>query len=130
MSMMFFVHPRLPRKFSSADQQLIKGLNIETIAYVNFPTPSWLSDFDYRALIEEESDGEFSKGAFFSLNVSVYDRPLVTSDWEDLLFFFNGRVHPYALTWEVTSADDTGSSDGTQDYTIPALIVRDHGYYP
>jgi hypothetical protein len=73
--MMFFVRPQLPRKFSSPDHQLVKGLNVETIAFVDFPTPTWLEDFHYRALIEQ-SDGEPSKGAFFSLNVSVYNRPL------------------------------------------------------
>lgn len=79
MSMMFFVRPQLPRKFPSPDQQLIKGLNVETIAFVDFPIPSWLEDYEYRALVEQ-SDGDFPKGAFFSLNVSLYNRPLTTSD--------------------------------------------------
>jgi hypothetical protein len=129
MSMMFFVRPQLPRKFSSPDQQLVKGLNVETIASVNFPTPSWLDDFNYRALMEQ-SDGEPSREAYFSLNIALYDRPLSTPDWEGLLFFFTARVHPYALTWEVTSTDDGDTSEYTQHYTIPAITVRDNGYYP
>jgi hypothetical protein len=128
MSMMFFVRPQLPRKFSASEQQLIKGLNIEAIAFIDLPPPPWLEDFHYRALIEQP-DGGLSHRAFFSLNVSMYNRPLANSDWEGLLFFFNGRVHPYALTWEVPSTD-TNASDDTQHYTIPALIVRDNGYYP
>jgi hypothetical protein len=129
MSMMFFVRPQLPRKLSSADQQLIKGLNVETIALLNFPTPSWLEDFHYRALIEQ-SNGEPSNEAHFSLNISLYNVPLLTADWENLLFFFAGRVHPYTLTWEVMSAENGDPSSTTQKYTIPALIVRDNGYYP
>ncbi|KAM4064158.1 hypothetical protein HRG_012614 [Hirsutella rhossiliensis] len=43
----------------------------------------------------------------------------------------NGRVHPYALAWEVEQRDglesDTG---GTVLYTMPALVVRDQGYQP
>jgi hypothetical protein len=128
MSMMFFARPQLPRKFSVSEQQLIKGLNIEAIVFVDLPTPPWLEDFHYRAFIEQP-DGELSQGASFSLNVSMYNRPLDTTDWEGLLFFFCGRVHPYALTWEVSSVD-TDLSVHTQNYTIPALIVRDNGYYP
>jgi hypothetical protein len=45
-----------------------------------------------------------------------------------LIFFFNGRAHPYALTWEVTSGDDT--SGATQNYILPLFIIRDNGYYP
>lgn len=126
--MMVFVRPQLPRKFPATEQQLIKGLNVEAIAFVDLPPPSWLEDFHYRALIEQP-DGELSQGAFFSLNISMYNRSLATSDWEGLLFFFNGRIHPYALTWEVPPAE-TGGSDRTQNYTIPALIIRDNGYYP
>ena len=102
---------------------------METIAFVKFPTPSWLDDDQYRALMEQ-SDGEPSREAYFSLNLALYDRPLSTPDWEGLLFFFAGRVHPYALTWEVPSADDGNTSLDTQHYTIPALIVGDNGYYP
>ncbi|KAM4064171.1 hypothetical protein HRG_012620 [Hirsutella rhossiliensis] len=43
----------------------------------------------------------------------------------------NGRVHPYALAWEIEQRDglesDTG---GTLLYTMPALVVRDQGYQP
>jgi hypothetical protein len=41
-----------------------------------------------------------------------------------------GRVHPFALTWEIHPQDklETSTDDGLLAYTIPALIVRDQGY--
>ncbi|KAJ4136672.1 hypothetical protein NW754_002237 [Fusarium falciforme] len=43
----------------------------------------------------------------------------------------NGRVHPYALTWEVEQRDGLESDTGAiTQYTIPALIIRDQGYQP
>ncbi|KAK4058977.1 hypothetical protein Purlil1_14394 [Purpureocillium lilacinum] len=43
----------------------------------------------------------------------------------------NGRVHPYALAWEVEQHDGLESDTGdTILYTMPALIVRDQGYQP
>ncbi|KAJ4128312.1 hypothetical protein NW754_002304 [Fusarium falciforme] len=41
-----------------------------------------------------------------------------------------GRVHPFALTWEVECQDGLEESvdSGLLAYTIPALIVRDQGY--
>lgn len=44
-----------------------------------------------------------------------------------------GRVHPFALTWEIERQDglDDELADGDHlAYTIPALIVRDQGYQP
>ncbi|RSL86105.1 hypothetical protein CDV31_016453, partial [Fusarium ambrosium] len=43
----------------------------------------------------------------------------------------NGRVHPYALTWDVEQRDGPESDTGAiTKYTIPALIIRDQGYQP
>ena len=41
-----------------------------------------------------------------------------------------GRVHPFALTWEIECQDGLEESmdSGLLAYTIPALIVRDQGY--
>ncbi|KAM4064106.1 hypothetical protein HRG_012600 [Hirsutella rhossiliensis] len=42
-----------------------------------------------------------------------------------------GRVHPFALTWEIERRDSFESEDDNiTEYTIPALIVRDHSYQP
>ncbi|KAM4055577.1 hypothetical protein HRG_008555 [Hirsutella rhossiliensis] len=43
----------------------------------------------------------------------------------------NGRVHPYALAWEVEQRDGLESgAGGILLYTMPALIIRDQGYQP
>ncbi|KAM4063326.1 hypothetical protein HRG_013875 [Hirsutella rhossiliensis] len=42
-----------------------------------------------------------------------------------------GRVHPFARTWEIERRDGLESDDDNiTEYTIPALIVRDHSYQP
>ncbi|KAH6967640.1 hypothetical protein BKA56DRAFT_596945 [Ilyonectria sp. MPI-CAGE-AT-0026] len=41
-----------------------------------------------------------------------------------------GRVHPYALTWQIDPGDGQETGDNLQDYIIPALIVCDQGYQP
>ncbi|KAM4063260.1 hypothetical protein HRG_010194 [Hirsutella rhossiliensis] len=42
-----------------------------------------------------------------------------------------GRVHPFALTWEIERRDGLESvDDNITEYTVPALIVRDHSYQP
>jgi hypothetical protein len=41
-----------------------------------------------------------------------------------------GRVHPYALTWELEQDEGHDAGDGPQDYCIPAIIVRDQIYQP
>ncbi|KAM4064255.1 hypothetical protein HRG_007232 [Hirsutella rhossiliensis] len=68
---------------------------------------------------------------FFSLNLSIYGQPVVDTDWSEQWFFMSGRVHPYALSWEVERRD--GLEAGPDDailYTVPALIVRNQGYQP
>jgi hypothetical protein len=127
MSMMFFVQTQIPKKFSSTDDQQIKGLNVETIAAIPFPTPPWMAADEYAALRPDHGSSIWRQ---FSLNLSLYTQPIIPSDWEDQWFFMYGRVHPYALTWEHLPEDGFYDIDEPQDYTIPALIVRDLGYQP
>ncbi|KAM4056465.1 hypothetical protein HRG_003356 [Hirsutella rhossiliensis] len=56
---------------------------------------------------------------------------LLESDWSEQWFFMSGRVHPYALSWEVERRDGLEAGpDDTILYPVPALIVRDQGYQP
>jgi hypothetical protein len=129
MSMMFPVRPQLPKRFASPKQQQIKGLNFETIAAVYFPPPPWMNSSEYAAL-QPQTDAETANWGYFSLNFSLYNQAFTPSDWEDEWFFMHGRVHPYALTWEIEPGNDPDAGHDAQDYTIPALIVRDQGYQP
>jgi hypothetical protein len=129
MSMMFFVRTQVPKGFSSADKQQIKNLNFETFAAIPFPTPPWMKEHQYAALHPNRDHGSSIWGQF-SLNFSAYSQPIIPEDWEDQWFFMYGRVHPYALTWELQPEDGFDGIDEPQDYTIPALIVRDLGYQP
>lgn len=127
MSMMFFVRTQCPREFTTPVQNLIKGLNVETIAEVFFPSPAWMTNPKYFTL-QAESGNDNSNWGSFSLNLSMYNQALVPYDWEGTWFFMYGRVHPYALTWEVEQGNGLETGDNLQNYTIPALIVRDQGY--
>jgi hypothetical protein len=129
MSMMFFVRTQIPKSFSSAHKQQIKGLNFETFAAVPFPTPQWMEADEYAALRPSTDHGS-SIWRQFSLNFSLYPQKITETDWEDQWFFMYGRVHPYALTWEHQPEDSSYDADEPQEYTIPALIVRDLGYQP
>ena len=42
----------------------------------------------------------------------------------------DGRVHPYALIWEVEPADSLEATDGLRGYSIPAIMARDQDYQP
>ncbi|XP_044714571.1 uncharacterized protein HRG_11857 [Hirsutella rhossiliensis] len=113
MSMMFFAQPDCP----------------EAIARVLLPVPSWLLEADYAPLRAEGDD--LGPSLFFSLNLSIYGQPIVDTDWSEQWFFMSGRVHPYALAWEVERRDGLEAGpDDTVLYTVPALIVRDQGYQP
>lgn len=129
MSMMFFARSQCPRKFTSPEQHQIKNLNFETIAGIIFPPPTWITNPEYRFLLADSiySSNDNLNWCYFSLNFSMYNQSLDPSEWDDRWFSMYGRVHPYALTWEV-EPDET--SDGLQDYTIPVLTVRDQGYQP
>ncbi|OCL03065.1 hypothetical protein AOQ84DRAFT_228079 [Glonium stellatum] len=129
MSMMFPVRPQLPKRFESLEQQQIKGLNFETIAAVYFPLPPWINSSEY-AVLQPQTDADSANWGFFGLNFSLYKQTFTPSDWEDKWFFMYGRVHPYALTWGVQPDNDSETDSDAQDYTIPALIVRDQGYQP
>ncbi|KAM4067855.1 hypothetical protein HRG_009789 [Hirsutella rhossiliensis] len=101
----------------------------EAIARVLLPVPSWLLESEYAPLRAEGDD--LGPSLFFSLNLSIYGQPVVDTDWSEQWFFMSGRVHPYALSWEVERRD--GLEAGPDDailYTVPALIVRDQGYQP
>ncbi|KAF6524776.1 hypothetical protein HZS61_010571 [Fusarium oxysporum f. sp. conglutinans] len=130
MSITFFVQPGCPSRFASSDQHRVKGLNAETIARVILPAPPWLTAADYLPLRTDPADP--SPSIFFSLNLSIYNQQIVPEDWFDQWFFMAGRVHPFALTWEVERQDGLEESvdSGLLAYTIPALIVRDQGYQP
>ncbi|KAM4056502.1 hypothetical protein HRG_003383 [Hirsutella rhossiliensis] len=94
MSMMFFAQPDCPARFAHQDEHRITGLT---------PRPS------------PESSCR--------LNLSIYGQPVVDTDWSEQWFFMSGRVHPYALSWEVERRD--GLEAGPDDailYTVPALI--------
>ncbi|KAH7115419.1 hypothetical protein B0J13DRAFT_590418 [Dactylonectria estremocensis] len=130
MSITFFVQPGCPSRFASSDLHRVKGLNTETIARVILQTPPWLAALDYSPLRTDPADP--SPSIFFSLNLSIYNQQIVPEDWLDQWFFMAGRVHPFALTWEVERQDGLEESvdNGLLAYTIPALIVRDQGYQP
>ncbi|KAH8656361.1 hypothetical protein BGZ61DRAFT_540935 [Ilyonectria robusta] len=129
MSMMVFIQPDCPSRFAYQDQHRIKGLNAEALARVFLPAPSWILTPEY-AQLRSDPDNP-SSCIFFSLNLSIYNQPVVASEWTEQWFFMNGRVHPYALTWEVEQRDGLESDTGAiTQYTIPALIIRDQGYQP
>ncbi|KAM4061628.1 hypothetical protein HRG_013257 [Hirsutella rhossiliensis] len=129
MSMMFFVQPDCPSRFAHQDEHRIRGLNAETMARVFLPPPSWLLTAEYAPLRSDTDDSATS--IFFSLNLSIYNQPVVASEWTEEWFFMNGRVHPYALAWEVEQRDGLESgAGGILLYTMPALIIRDQGYQP
>ncbi|KJZ69675.1 hypothetical protein HIM_10922 [Hirsutella minnesotensis 3608] len=129
MSMMAFVQPGCPSRFAYQNEHRVKGLNAETLARVFLPTPSWLSSPEYAA-IRSDTDSP-STCIFFSLNISMYNQQIIPSEWADQWFFMVGRVHPFALTWEIERRDGLESDDDNiTEYTVPALIVRDHGYQP
>ena len=62
--------------------------------------------------------------------MSIYNQTIVPSEWENMWFFMYGRVHPYALTWEVEPGGGLETTDGLKDYSIPAIITRDQDYQP
>ncbi|KJZ69907.1 hypothetical protein HIM_10692 [Hirsutella minnesotensis 3608] len=129
MSMMFFAQPDCPARFAHQDEHRIRGLNAEAIARVLLPVPSWLLESEYAPLRAEGDD--LVPSLFFSLNLSIYGQPVVDTDWSEQWFFMSGRVHPYALSWEVERRDGLEAGpDDTILYTVPALIVRDQGYQP
>ncbi|KAM4056435.1 hypothetical protein HRG_003335 [Hirsutella rhossiliensis] len=129
MSMMAFVQPGCPSRFAYQNEHRIKGLNAETLARVFLPTPLWLSTPEYAA-IRSDTDSP-STCIFFSLNISIYNQQIIPSEWTEQWFFMVGRVHPFALTWEIERRDGLESDDDNiTEYTVPALIVRDHSYQP
>ncbi|KAM4067950.1 hypothetical protein HRG_012450 [Hirsutella rhossiliensis] len=130
MTMMFFAQPDCPVRFAHQDEHRVRGLNAEAIARVLLPAPSWLLALDYAPLRAGGGDNDVSP-LFFSLNLSIYGVPVVNSDWSEQWFFMSGRVHPYALAWEVERRDGLEADVGeTLLYTMPALVVRDQGYQP
>ncbi|KAM4067471.1 hypothetical protein HRG_001397 [Hirsutella rhossiliensis] len=129
MSMMAFVQPGCPSRFAYQNEHRIKGLNVETLARVFLPTPSWLSTPEYAA-IRSDTDSP-STCIFLSLNISIYNQQIIPSEWTEQWFFMVGRVHPFALTWEIERRDGLESEDDNiTEYTVPALIVRDHSCQP
>jgi hypothetical protein len=128
MSMMFFVHSREPKRFARPDQHHIKGLNTECIARVALPPPSWIAGPEY-AFLRSDPEDDSSYCAFFSLNMALYSQS-IPPEWEQTWFFMYGRVHPYALTWEMEQDEGRDAGEAPQDYCIPAIIIRDQSYQP
>ena len=129
MSMMAFVQPGCPSRFAYQDDHRIKGLNAETLAKIQLPTPRWLSTPEY-APIHSDS-GTASSSIFFSLNISLYNVQVDAAEWAEQWFFMAGRVHPFALTWKLEQRDDLESDDDNiTEYTVPVFVVRDHSYQP
>jgi hypothetical protein len=122
MSMMFFARSRFSKMFTSSEseQHHVQGLNVEGVTGILFPPPAWKSMSEYQGLLMESEDDN-SHFAYFSLNISMYNQSIHPTELNNTWFFMYGRVHPYALTWEVHPDNY---------YTIPALIIRDHGYQP
>ncbi|KAH6961723.1 hypothetical protein BKA56DRAFT_737073 [Ilyonectria sp. MPI-CAGE-AT-0026] len=129
MSMMVFVQPDFPSRFAYQDQHRIKGLNAEAIARAFLPAPSWILTPEYAQL---RSDLDNPSGYIsLSINLSIYNQQVVASEWTEQWSFMNGRVHPYALTWDVEQRHGLESDTGAiAQYTIPTLIIRDQGYQP
>ncbi|UNI15358.1 hypothetical protein JDV02_001896 [Purpureocillium takamizusanense] len=130
MTMMAFLRPAAtPVRFANPDDHRIKGLNAETLAKVQLSTPQWLSTPDYAPL--QADPGQESQSIYFSLNISLYNQQIDASDWNEQWFFMVGRVHPFALTWELEQRDGLESdNDSTTQYTVPAFVVRDHSFQP
>ncbi|GJN66038.1 hypothetical protein PLICBS_000054 [Purpureocillium lilacinum] len=129
MSMMCFVQPECPSRFAHPDEHRIKGLNAETLARIFLPPPAWLLTAKYAPL--RANTGDSPTSVFFSLNLSIYSQSIVSCEWTEEWFFMSGRVHPYALAWEVEQQDGFESDTGdTLLYTMPALVVRDQSYQP
>ncbi|KJZ69516.1 hypothetical protein HIM_11093 [Hirsutella minnesotensis 3608] len=111
--MMTFVQPDCPSRFGQ-DEHRIKGLNAETIARVLLPPPFWLLTAEY---LRSDTD-EPPTSIFFSLNLLIYSRRIISSEWPNLIrvaeawLFMNDRIHPYALTWEVAQHDGLKSDTG------------------
>ena len=92
------VQTSLPRSFPCPEQRLIKGLNTEAVARVVFPKPSWIADSpEYLSLLPSEGERDFTNG-FFCLNMSMYNQPVVPSEWENIWFLITRRIHPYTLS--------------------------------
>jgi len=127
MSMMCFVRPQCPQKFDSPNKHQIKGLNVKALGEIFFPPPTWMTDSNYNySNLRANSENDDQNWGSFSVNMSMYNQILIETEWDDKWFFMYGRVHPYALTWEIKP--EIGNN--LQPYTTPALIVRDQGYQP
>ncbi|KAK4070013.1 hypothetical protein Purlil1_13589 [Purpureocillium lilacinum] len=111
MSMMAFVQPAAaPNRFAYPEDHHLKGLNAETLARFQLPRPQWLSTPEYTPILGDQIDA---------------------SEWANQWFFMTGRVHPYALTWELERRDGLESDgDNIIQYTVPTFVVRDHGFQP
>lgn len=130
MSMMAFIQPAAaPNRFAYTDEHHVKGLNAETLAKVQLPSPQWLSTPEYAPMLGDSEP--LSPSIFFSLNISLYNQQINASEWANQSFFMVGRFHPYALTWELEQRDGLESeSDNINQYTVPTLVVRDHSFQP
>lgn len=126
LSMFFFARSGTPTTYGASDPlQMIKNLNVETVANVPFPPPTWITNPLYDVLLAPDSDS-----ARFSLNMAVYTQTLIPSDWHDKWFYMYGRVHPYALTWEIEPNSNFNPTGDLKNYIVPILMIRDEYHQP
>ena len=129
MSIMCFARTGTPLKVSQTEQQLVRGLNAETITKIPFNPPPWSTNPEYDYLFKASEDFHPHLG-LFNLSLSLYNHQIVPGEWEDFWFLIYGRIHPYSLTWQVELDADLGPGEPTQDFTIPLIMVRDQNIQP
>lgn len=129
MTIFCFIQSATPRRFTTNADQHVRGLNAEAFAQMSLPAPDWIQTDIYKPLRQHQNDN--SPGIYFSINLAIYNQATKPDEWADSWFFVNGRVHPYALTWEDEQLDGLESEVGDIiDYTIPTMIIRDLSYQP
>lgn len=86
----------------------------------------------YTVIIRDTSFGLYYTLPTSGKGVSIfYNQQIDESDWADQWFFMAGRVHPFALTWELETRDGLESdNDSIIQYTIPAFVVRELSFQP
>jgi hypothetical protein len=62
--MMFFARPGVPKRFASPEHHQIKGLNVETIAGIHFPSLAWMNSPEYITLRADSDDDDTNWGVF------------------------------------------------------------------
>lgn len=129
MTICFFTKTDCPMRFPTAAHHHVKGLNAEAITQVPLPAPTWLTSPEYEVLrLHKQLETPI---VCFSLNLSIYNQAIRDDEWTGNWFLLSGRIHPFALTWELEQLDGLEVDVGqTIDFTIPTIIVRDASVQP